>query len=130
MYKELWRQSWLDAINGLTSLELQKNNHVKMNDYSSHRSFDDYVNFYFGELLCGFNYDFYVEEMNWITQEEYETVKNWHYELEYGLFSSFEYSNIEEILNDAIWYSILQDGILVKQKLISIIPEAEKKYLT
>lgn len=129
MDKELWRHNWLGAINGLTSFELHEDSEVKIAYNASSRTFGDFVNFYFGDLLFGFSYDFYVDEINWITQEEYEAIKDWHYELEYALFADGEYSKKNNIPNETKWPSILRNGILSKQKLLAIIPEAEKKYL-
>ena len=129
MEKESWRRNWLDAINGLTSFELHEDLEVKIAYKVSSRSFGDFVNFYFGDLLFGFNYDFYVDEISWITQKEFEAVKDWHIKLEYALFADGEYSKNNNIPNETKWPSILHNGILAKQKLLSIIPESEKKYL-
>ena len=129
MTKEIWRKRWLFAINGLISFEFQENGIAKMTSNDAHSSFNYFVNLYFVDTLFGFNYDFYVGHSHWLTQEEYEAVKDWHNELESNLFPNHKYLYKTDILRDNLWLSILQKGILAKQKLKLIIPESEKKYL-
>jgi len=99
-----------------------------MADSGVYRSFDDFVNIYVDKVLCGYDYQFYIEE-NWLTQAEYEIIKDWHNEIENYILSINDDSNDTTIISDNKCLSILHNGMLVKQKLMLIISESEKEYL-
>ena len=127
--KEIWRQLWLESINVLTSLKLQKNSCENGVNGDSYHSLVKYVNCYFEIVLHGFDYEFYINDIEWITQEEYEIIKDWHNELHrYVALKPARFSS--SILSDMNWLNILCDGWLAKQKLMLILPKFESKILT
>lgn len=128
MKKKLWRESWLGLVGELTSLELQKNSKINITRGNAHRSFYNAVNVYFNDLLFGFDYEFYIKE-NYITQAEYEIIKDWHNELDKYILSIGENPSLTTLLLNKDWLSILHHGVIVKHKLKRMIPEYEKKHL-
>jgi len=128
MTKEIWRQRWLESINKLTSYALQKNSWTTFPDKNYHRSFVDFVNCYFEDVLFGFDYQFYIGA-KYITPKEYEIIIDWHNELNnYVPPNGNDFDNLA-IFSDKKWLSILFKGLYAKQKLLSAIPESEKANL-
>ncbi|HZK98098.1 MAG TPA: hypothetical protein VFC67_28100 [Prolixibacteraceae bacterium] len=128
MTKEIWRQSWLESINKLTSYALQKNCWKTFPSGSYQWSFVDFVNYYFKDVLFGFDYQFYAGA-KYITQKEYEIIIDWHTELNnYIPPNGNDFDNLA-IFSDRKWLSILFKGMFAKQTLISAIPEYEKEFL-
>lgn len=129
MKKEIWRYSWLESIHKLTSFKLQSNIIVNTANGTSHWSFDILVNNYIDNVLLGFDYPYYTDEMNYLSPEEFEIIKDWHNELEdYILLIGDD--SIETVnLHDKLLISFLENGKLVKQNLLAVLPEAEKHYL-
>jgi len=120
MKKEIWRHSWLESIHKLTSFKLQNNIIVNMGNGVSYWPFDILVNNYIDKVLLGFDYQYYTDEMNFLSPEEYEIIKDWHNELE---------DYILLIGDESDETVILRDGKLAKQKLLAVLPESEKQYL-
>jgi len=129
MKKEIWRQSWLESIHKLTSFKLQNNIIVNMGNGVSYWPFDILVNNYIDKVLLGFDYQYYTDEMNFLSPEEYEIIKDWHNELEDYILLIGDESDETVILRDRILISFLQNGKLAKQKLLAVLPESEKQYL-
>ena len=129
MKKEIWRYSWLESIHNLTSFKLQSNIIVNMANGTSHWSFDILVNNYIDNVFLGFDYPYYTDELNYLSPEEFEIIKDWHNELEDYILLIGDDSVETVNLRDKLLISFLQNGKLVKQKLLAILPEAEKQYL-
>jgi len=129
MKKEIWRHSWLESIHKLTSFKLQNNIIVNMGNGVSYWPFDILVNNYIDKVLLGFDYQYYTDEMNFLSPEEYEIIKDWHNELEDYILLIGDESDETVILRDRILISFLQNGKLAKQKLLAVLPESEKQYL-
>jgi len=129
MTKENWRQSWLESIHELTSFKLQKNSSANVANDNIYWLFDKMVNNYIDKVLFGFDYQFYTEEMNYLSREEFEIIKEWHNELEDYILLIGDDSEETVIVRDKIMISFLHNGKLAKQQLIAILPEAEKHYL-
>jgi len=126
--KEIWRQSWLESINNLTSYALQKNCWITIPNGNYHWSFVNFVNSYFKDVLFGSDYQFYIG-VKFITQKEYEIIMDWHTDLNnYIPPNGNNFDNLA-IFSDKKWLSILFKGIYAKQKLISAIAEGEKRNL-
>jgi hypothetical protein len=129
MKKEIWRHSWLESIHKLTSFKLQNNIIVNMGNGVSYWPFDILVNNYIDKVLFGFDYQYYTDEMNYLSSEEYEIIKDWHNELEDYILLIGDESDETVILRDRLLISFLQNGKLAKQKLLAVLPESEKQYL-
>ena len=129
MKKEIWRHSWLESIHKLTSFRLQNNIIVNMANGTSYWPFDILVNNYIDKVLLGFDYQYYTDEMNYLSPEEYEIIKEWHNELEDYILLIGDDSVETGISRDKLLISFLQNGKLVKQNLLAVLPEAEKQYL-
>lgn len=129
MKKEIWRHSWLESIHKLTSFKLQNNIIVNLANGTSSWSFDILMNHYIDKVLLGFDYQYYTDEMNYLLPEEYEIIQDWHNELEDYILLIGDESEETVILRDKLLISFLENGKLVKQKLLAILPEAEKRYL-
>jgi len=129
MKKEIWRINWLDSIHELTSFKFQKNSSVDMSNGRSYWRFDSLVNKYIDKVLSGFDFQFYTEKINYLSPEEYETIKDWHNELEDYIMLIGDDSDQAVILRDQLMISFLHNGKRIKQKLRAILPESEKRYL-
>ena len=127
MEKKAWRQKWLKSINDLTSIDIPIESEIITNNSSAHQLFVNLANYYFDNILFGIDYNFFIPR-KFITQEEYNIISNWHNELENYIFSLSNFGGVY-ILNDSNWIQIIQNSVLAKQKLISILPESEKIYL-
>lgn len=124
--REMWRQRWLDSINELTSLDLQNKTWLDKENTNPHWSFVEFRCCYFDDLLCDYDYKYYIET-DWITKEEYEIIKEWHNELDnYKAPNDYDHTTI---LNDKKWLNILNMGVEAKYKLLKILPEVEKEIL-
>ena len=95
----------------------------------SYWPFDILVNNYIDKVLLGFDYQYYTDEMNFLSPEEYEIIKDWHNELEDYILLIGDESDETVIQRDRILISFLQNGKLAKQKLLAVLPESEKQYL-
>jgi hypothetical protein len=129
MKKEIWRHSWLESIHKLTSFKLQNNIIVNMGNGVSYWPFDILLNNYIDKVLFGFDYQYYTDEMNYLSSEEYEIIKDWHNEFEDYILLIGDESDETVILRDRLLISFLQNGKLAKQKLLAVLPESEKQYL-
>jgi hypothetical protein len=129
MTKEAWRLRWLDCINELTSLDLQRKSWLDRTHTNPHWSFIEFMCCYFDELVIDDNYKKLLRDV-WVTKQEYEIIKDWHQALDkYDSPQNDDYDH-EAILNDPKWLHILQMGVNVRIKLAEIISETEKPYLT
>ncbi|MBK9732789.1 MAG: hypothetical protein IPO83_16175 [Chitinophagaceae bacterium] len=77
MEKEIWRERWLDCINELTSLNLQKKAWLDKANTNPHWSFVEFCSCYFDDLNIDDNYKYSIDN-GWITGQEYEIIKDWH----------------------------------------------------
>lgn len=126
--KKLWRRLWLSSINALTSFAFQKLRCGNSTNGDSYQSMVKYVKCYFEIVLNGFDYEFYVNDIEWITNEEYEIIKDWHSDLDRYVSLKSDHCNLS-ILCDENWLNVLSDGWLAKQKLKLILPQFESKLL-
>ena len=129
MKKEIWRHNWLESIHKLTSFRLQNNINVNMANGTSYWPFDILVNNYIDKVLLGSDYQYYTDEINYLSPEEYEIIKEWHNELEDYILLIGDDSVETGISRDKLLISFLQNGKLVKHNLLAVLPEAEKQYL-
>jgi len=126
--KEVFRERWLDCINELTSLELQKKSWLNINNTNPHWSFVEFYSSYFDNLFTGYDYEEYIHQ-NWLTKQEFEIIKDWHEALHKYDSPSNKDWDVEAILNDAKWLEIVKMGEKAKNKLATVLDEKEKKYL-
>lgn len=123
--RELFRQRWLDDINQLTSYELQKKSWLDKTKKNPHWSYAEFICSYFDDNCIYLGYDFFIE-LNYISQAEYNIIKDWHNELDkYKEPKDDEQS----ILNDQKWIDIVEKGRVSKENLKKIISNHEKSYL-
>jgi hypothetical protein len=128
MTKEIWRENWLNSINELTDLNVQKQSWLNEKLKSPHWSFAEFMCSYFDDLFGSLNYDHFVSE-NWITENEYLIIKDWHKKLDkYKSPSENEWAD-NLILNDGEWLEILKIGEVAKCNLAKILSESEKQIL-
>jgi len=125
--KKIWRQKWLKSISDLTSIGIPIESEIITNHFSDHQLFVNLANCYFDNILFGIDYNFFITR-KFVSQEEYIIVSNWHRELDNYIYSLNNFGDVY-ILNDNIWIQIIQNGILAKQKLLSILPDFEKQFL-
>lgn len=122
--KQLWRQRWLKSINELTSLEFQQKTWLDLNNPSLHYSFTEFMNSYFDDLLSGYEYPFYIIK-GWLTQQEYDTISEWHMILDqYESPNRMDNDNLA-ILNDINWIGITDIGCKAKNNLIKFLDNTE-----
>lgn len=123
--RELFRQRWLDDINQLTSYELQKKSWLDKTNKNPHWSYAEFICSYFDDNYIYLGYDFFIE-LNYISQAEYNIIKDWHNELDkYKEPKDDEQS----ILNDQKWINIVEKGRVSKENFKKIISNHEKSYL-
>jgi hypothetical protein len=127
--RNLWRERWLGCINELTSLDLQKKSWLDTTHTNPHWSFVEFLCCYFDDLGIDDNYKYPLDKC-WLTDQEFEIIKDWHEALEkYDSPKNDDYDHVA-ILNDPKWLAILQSGLTIKDKLASTLNETEKKILT
>jgi len=78
--RQAWRERWLDSINELTSIHLQKDTWLDATNRNPHWSFVEFMCSYFDDLLDDHDYKYYIDN-EFVTKEEYEAIKLWHDEL-------------------------------------------------
>lgn len=126
--REIWRERWLDCINELTSIELQKSSWLDRHQRNPHWSFIEFMCTYFDDLLCDFPYSHYIE-IKWVSAQEYEILKSWHTALDIYKSPDNDDHDREGILNDAKWITIVKMGTEAKNKLAELLPINEKEIL-
>lgn len=127
--KNLWRERWLDCINELTSLDLQKKSWLDRTQTNPHWSFVEFMCSYFDDLAIDDNYKFLLEKY-WLTNQEFEIIKDWHEALDKYVSPKNDDYDHAAILTDQKWLDILQIGLTMKRKLATILNEKEVKILT
>ncbi len=126
--RNYWRQLWLQAIYELTSMEFQKKKWLDNENENPHYSFGEFMNSYFDDTLSDFDYSHYIG-IDWISQQEYEMLKEWHSELhKYETPNNDDYDE-KAILDDIKWIEIVKKGEQAREKLFETLNETEKKYL-
>lgn len=127
--KKTWRERWLICINELTSLDLQKKSWLDKSNTNPHWSFVEFMCSYFDDLGIDNNYKYPIDS-GWLTEHEFEIIKDWHVELnKYNSPQNDDYDHVA-ILTDPKWLTILQSGMTMKSNLASTLNEIEKKVLT
>jgi hypothetical protein len=126
----LWRQRWLSSINELTSLRLQQESWLDRNNSTNpHWSFIEFWECYIDDTLGAEDYTYFLD-LGWVSQEEYDAIKVWHNSLEaYQSPANDDYDH-DAILKDSKWIEIVRLGEIAKQRLVTMLPEDEKKVLS
>lgn len=127
--KDTWRAKWLKCISELSAFELQRKKWLKP-DGNLHWSFTEFMNSYFDDLPLNNdrNYSDYIE-LGFVTQEEYNVLKEWHTKLEnYQPPNSEDWNNVA-VLNDPKWKTIVALGLEVKSELATLVNPQERGYL-
>lgn len=127
--KNLWRERWLGCINELTSLDLQKKSWLDKTHTNPLWSFVEFMCSYFDDLGIDGHYKYQIDK-DWLTNQEFEIIKDWHYALYKYVSPKNDDYDYSAILNDPKWLNILQIGLTMKSKLASILDETEKNILT
>ena len=128
MTKNKWREKWLDSINELTSLSLQKKSWLDRTHTNPHWTFIEFMCSYFDDLAINDNY-LNLLKNRWITKIEFEIIKEWHEALsQYRSPKDDDYDN-DAVINDLKWLEILQKGMQAKVKLSEILSDSEKHIL-
>lgn len=121
--KELWRNRWLSCVNELTSLVLQQKSWTDQSNTNPHWSFVEFMCSYFDDLSIDNNYENQLNQ-SWITKTEFEIISKWHCLLEEYKAPAHDY-DLEAILKDENWLSIVSEGLRAKQLLNKVIAEEE-----
>ena len=128
MTKENWRKRWLESIYELTNIELQTLTWLDKTNTNPYWSFIEFTSCYFDDLLDNCKYDYCLSK-NFITEFEYNVLKDWHIKLEaYDSPNKDDYDN-EAILSDPKWREIIEVGREMKNNLSNILSEKEKQIL-
>ena len=129
MQKELWRNRWLSCINELTSLKLQRESWLDKENSNPHWSFVEFMCSYFDDLGIDNNYE-YLLNKNWISKNEFETIKNWHELLDkYNSPKNDDY-NHKSIIEDKDWQLIIRAGQEAINELNKGLNKNETQILT
>ncbi len=127
-FNQLWRKNWLQSINELTSLDIQKKSWLDKHNTNPHWSFVEFMSCYFDELLFEEDYKEALEK-GLVSKNEFEIVNPWHQELcNYNSPNNDDYNNLA-ILNDPNWLQIISLGLSMKNHLASFLNKKEKAYL-
>src|SRR5690606_28326293 len=94
-----------------------------------HWSFVEFISCYFDDLGIDNNYEYHLKN-DWISKNEFETIKLWHQLLDNYNSPTNDVYDVEAILNDKQWQLIVEEGQKAKSKLSKIISEEENKVLT
>jgi len=125
--KELWRKRWLGSINELTSIELQKKSWMDKKTSNPHWSFVEFMCSYFDDLVIDNDYQEQLKE-SWISNSEFEIIKNWHNALSNYKSPTTDHDR-EAILEDENWQKIVGLGLEAKRKLSEHLENEELKIL-
>ena len=126
--KKLWRDRWLSCINELTSFELQRKSWVNKSSTNPHWSFVEFMCSYFDDLGIDNDYEYQLKQ-DWISETEHNTIQYWHKLLgKYNSPTNNDY-DVEAILTDEKWLSIVEEGIKVKNELSKIVSKEENEIL-
>uniref|UniRef100_UPI00404ADE48 hypothetical protein n=1 Tax=Flavobacterium sp. TaxID=239 RepID=UPI00404ADE48 len=118
--KEIWRERWLVSINELTSIDLQKKFWLMKDNENPHWTFVEFICCYFDDLSLDDDY-FDVLKCNWVSVEEFEILKKWHFELKsYNSPNDDDY-NHELILTDKKWVELVEFGKKVNEELLKFL---------
>ncbi len=122
-----WRKDWLDALNQLTDIELQKTSWLDMVQTNQHWSFIEFMCTYFDDLYLRDNY-LYQLHNGTVTLQEYTILFDWHMALSQYKEPKDVYDPYA-ILNDPLWIEIVKMGVAAKEELLSILDDEEKAIL-
>lgn len=122
--KEIWRERWLVSINELTSIDLQKKSWLMKENENPHWSFIEFTNCYFDDLCLDDDY-LDVLKSNWVSIEEFEILKNWHFKLKSYNPPNDDYYNHELILKDINWIELVEFGKKVRVELLNFFTNLE-----
>src|SRR5690606_4008924 len=75
--KNAWRENWLSSINELTSIDLQRNSWLDKTHTNTHWSFVEFMCSYFDDLAIDNSYNYPLKK-GWISNQEFEIVREWH----------------------------------------------------
>lgn len=124
--KELWRNRWLRCINELTSYNLQLKSWLDSSNANPHWSFIEFMCSYFDDLVIDNDYEYQLKE-NWISEPEFEIIREWHNLLDKYDSPNNDDHNREGILNDEKWKMIVKLGQEAKIELSRILKNEEKQ---
>ena len=126
MTREKWRLLWLDSINELTSFDLQVQSWLSNQTSNPHWSYVEFRCCYFDDVFP--EYEDLIKK-GWVTQEEYDIIKDWHERLDKYETPNGNNHDREAILNDSDWIDIVSEGEKAKIELSRILEGKEKAAL-
>jgi hypothetical protein len=122
--KQLWRNRWLNCINELTSLDLQRKSWLDKSNTNPHWTFVEFMCSYFDDLGFEKNYENEIAD-GWISESEFESIRIWHKLLDkYDSPSNDDY-DVEAILADKEWQMIVEKGKNAKIELSRLLRKEE-----
>ena len=112
----------------MTSIDLQNQSWLDYNNINPHWSFIEFINTYFNDLLCNFDYKYFIDK-NYVSLQEYEIIEEWHTALaEYNAPKNEDFDH-KEILNDPMWLKLVEKGKMSKEKLKLLLNNEELSIL-
>ncbi len=126
--KKIWRKNWLQAINELTSSELQRNSWLDYENAHPHWSFVEFMCCYFDDVFIDNDFHHLIEE-EWVSMEVFEKTKEWHILLSDYKPPNDNHYDDEAILDDKEWAEIMNAGFSAKERLSKLLEKEEREIL-
>ena len=130
MNRELWRKRWLFSIDDITSCNLQRNSLNLLTKNGVYWPLADFVCYHFNEVLSGYDFEFYKDDLLWISQDEFNIIKSWHSDLEKFMKRQNNENALFPFFSYGQWLIIQRSGLNAKERLRLILPEFEKNLLS
>ncbi|NVO30731.1 hypothetical protein [Hymenobacter lapidiphilus] len=128
MDKQYWRSMWLSSIAELTNLDLQIEKWLDASNANPHWGYVEFMCCYFDDVFQGRKYEDFLSD-GWISEAEYDCVKDWHELLDAHKAPNNENYNDLAIVNDLEWRRIVAIGVIAKEQLIKLLPSDEASQL-
>lgn len=123
-----WRLRWLDSINELTDIDLQRATWLEdMENLNPHWTYGEFMCCYFDDSFAE-NNDEGPLKWGFLSEEEFTAIQRWH-ELLDAYEEPVEYYDPKGILEDEKWLQVVQLGLECKRELSKHLSEKEKEVL-
>ena len=117
-----WRFRWLEMLFEFSHLEYQKALWIDHKYENAVGWYSEDMCKYFDDLYLDDDYDYHLQR-EYISHEEFNTIKEFHFELKN--YNEEEKSDLE-ILNDSSWLSIINLGKSSWEKLKNLIKDEQE----
>ena len=124
-WKKTYRIMWLDSLDDLANLDLQKLRWLNPNLKNQAWTYVEFMSKYFDDCVLEDGYESKIHD-GYITLEEYNCIKNFHEMLDEYTPPKGSYDH-ESILNDPQWIKIVRLGRKSLVKLLNTLKDPEEK---